>query len=58
MKKLKRRLSLTIKGRRHVDESLSELAEHLTVEDSSGSSDVPFERPMSAPLLHNGELIV
>ncbi|KAK6175961.1 hypothetical protein SNE40_014333 [Patella caerulea] len=37
MKKLKRRLSLTLRPGRTIDESLSELAEHLTVEDRSQS---------------------
>ena len=55
MKKLKRRLSWTIKGARPLDGSLSELAEHLTIDDTSNSNDTFFGRPMSVPLQHNGE---
>ena len=36
LKRLKRRLSLTFKGSRGVDESLSELAESLTIEENGG----------------------
>lgn len=36
MKKFKRRLSLTLRGSQTIDESLSELAEQMTVEESSG----------------------
>ncbi len=35
MKRFKRRLSLTIRGGRGVDDSLSELAEQLTIEETS-----------------------
>lgn len=35
MKKIKHRLSWTLKGARPLDDSLSELAEHLTIEDTS-----------------------
>lgn len=55
MKKLKRRLSWTIKGARPLDGSLSELAEHLTIDDTSNSNDTFLGRPMSVPLQHNGE---
>ena len=37
IKKFKRRLSLTLQGKRGVTE-LAELAEHLTVEDTSNSN--------------------
>ncbi|XP_041348070.1 cyclin-dependent kinase 17-like isoform X2 [Gigantopelta aegis] len=37
MKKIKRRLSQTIRGGRSIDESLSELSEHLTIDDSNNS---------------------
>ncbi|XP_045164177.1 cyclin-dependent kinase 5 homolog isoform X1 [Mercenaria mercenaria] len=36
LKKLKRRLSLTFKGNRGLDTSLSDLAEQMTIEDSNG----------------------
>jgi hypothetical protein len=36
LKKLKRRLSLTFKGNRGLDNSLSDLAEQMTIEDSNG----------------------
>ena len=36
LKKLKRRLSLTFKGNRSIDSSLSDLAEQMTIEDSNG----------------------
>ena len=36
LKRLKRRLSLTFRGSRGVDESLSELAEQLTIEENGG----------------------
>ncbi|XP_076448632.1 uncharacterized protein LOC143285259 [Babylonia areolata] len=39
MKKLKRRLSWTIKGSRPLDDTLSELAEHLTIEDSTNTTN-------------------
>ncbi|XP_013416900.1 cyclin-dependent kinase 17 isoform X2 [Lingula anatina] len=34
MKKIKRKLSLTFRGKRTIDESLSELAEHMTIEEN------------------------
>ena len=77
MKKLKRRLSWTLKGSnsRPLDDSLSELAEHLSIEDTANGTNCTvtdttanatshrpahlnprlFERPMSAPLQHNGK---
>ena len=36
LKKLRRRLSLTFKGNRGIDTSLSDLAEQITIEDASG----------------------
>ena len=36
LKRLKRRLSLTFRGSRGVDESLSELAESLAIEENGG----------------------
>nr|KAG5711269.1 hypothetical protein BaRGS_005966 [Batillaria attramentaria] len=56
MKKLKRRLSWTIKGGRPLDESLSELAEHLTIEDSSNSNDAHAHPHSRTPLQHNGKI--
>lgn len=38
MKKFKRRLSLTLRGSQTIDESLSELAEQMTIEEN-GSKD-------------------
>ncbi|KAJ1162220.1 hypothetical protein NDU88_002691, partial [Pleurodeles waltl] len=35
MKKFKRRLSLTLRGSQTIDESLSELAEQMTIEENS-----------------------
>lgn len=39
MKKFKRRLSLTLRGSQTIDESLSELAEQMTVEESSSKDN-------------------
>jgi hypothetical protein len=39
IKKFKRRLSLTLQGKRGVTE-LAELAEHLTVEDTNSNGDI------------------
>lgn len=35
MKRFKRRLSLTLRGSHTIDESLSELAEQMTIEENS-----------------------
>lgn len=35
MKRIKRRLSLTLRGSQTIDESLSELAEQMTIEENS-----------------------
>lgn len=44
MKKFKRRLSLTLRGSQTIDESLSELAEQMTVEEnSSKDNDIVHE---------------
>nr|XP_005995595.1 PREDICTED: cyclin-dependent kinase 17 [Latimeria chalumnae] len=44
MKKFKRRLSLTLRGSQTIDESLSELAEQMTIEDnSSRDNDIVHE---------------
>lgn len=53
MKKLKRRLSWTLKSSRPLDDSLSELAEQLTIEDSSNSNDAH----RLALLHHNGKSV-
>lgn len=46
MKRFKRRLSLTLRGSQTIDESLSELAEQMTIEDNgnkdSGECNVMF----------------
>lgn len=39
MKKFKRRLSLTLRGSQTIDESLSELAEQMTVEENSSKDN-------------------
>lgn len=39
MKKFKRRLSLTLRGSQTIDESLSELAEQMTIEESSSKDN-------------------
>ena len=36
LKKLRRRLSLTFKGNRPIDTSLTDLAEQMTIEDTNG----------------------
>ena len=36
LKKLRRRLSLTFKGNRPLDTSLTDLAEQITIEDTNG----------------------
>lgn len=48
LKKLKRRLSLTFKGNRSLNTSLSDLAEQMTIEDSNGLTK---DRNSSAGLL-------
>lgn len=39
MKKFKRRLSLTLRGSQTIDESLSELAEQMTIEENSNKDN-------------------
>lgn len=39
MKKFKRRLSLTLRGSQTIDESLSELAEQMTIEENSSKDN-------------------
>uniref|UniRef100_A0A8C1MHR4 Cyclin-dependent kinase 17 n=1 Tax=Cyprinus carpio TaxID=7962 RepID=A0A8C1MHR4_CYPCA len=51
MKRFKRRLSLTLRGSQTIDESLSELAEQMTIEENSskdsGECKPPLRRPHS-----------
>lgn len=39
MKKFKRRFSLTLRGSQTIDESLSELAEQMTIEENSNKDN-------------------
>lgn len=51
MKRIKKRLSLTLRSSQSVDESLSELAEQLTIEDGGtkdSGNDSPFRTPKSS----------
>lgn len=57
MKKFKRRLSLTLRGSQTIDESLSELAEQMTIEENSSKDNgkhilhfVENERILSGPI--------
>ncbi|KAL2093548.1 hypothetical protein ACEWY4_010860 [Coilia grayii] len=56
MKKFKRRLALTLRGSHTVEESLSELAEHMTIEDSAlkdSETSVRNGRPASSHSVHS-----
>lgn len=44
MKKFKRRLSLTLRGSQTIDESLSELAEQMTIEENSSKDNGKYFR--------------
>lgn len=44
MKKFKRRLSLTLRGSQTIDESLSELAEQMTIEENSNKDNGKYLR--------------
>uniref|UniRef100_A0A9J7ZLL4 cyclin-dependent kinase n=2 Tax=Cyprinus carpio TaxID=7962 RepID=A0A9J7ZLL4_CYPCA len=43
MKRFKRRLSLTLRGSQTIDESLSELAEQMTIEENSSKDNIVHE---------------
>ncbi|KPP74693.1 cyclin-dependent kinase 17-like [Scleropages formosus] len=47
MKKFKRRLSLTLRGSQTIDESLSELAEQMTIEESSSKDNERVTCPIT-----------
>ncbi|MGH0148530.1 UNVERIFIED_CONTAM: hypothetical protein FKN15_024222 [Acipenser sinensis] len=53
MKKFKRRLSLTLRGSQTIDESLSELAEQMTVEENSSKDNEPIVRNGRPPTSHS-----
>nr|XP_023660667.1 cyclin-dependent kinase 17-like [Paramormyrops kingsleyae] len=53
MKKFKRRLSLTLRGSQTIDESLSELAEQMTIEESSSKDNEPMVRNGRPPTSHS-----
>ncbi|XP_078091289.1 cyclin-dependent kinase 17 isoform X1 [Mustelus asterias] len=56
MKKFKRRLSLTLRGSQTIDESLSELAEQMTIEENSSKDNEPIVkngRPATSHSMHS-----
>uniref|UniRef100_A0AAY4EWZ0 cyclin-dependent kinase n=1 Tax=Denticeps clupeoides TaxID=299321 RepID=A0AAY4EWZ0_9TELE len=53
MKKFKRRLSLTLRGSQTIDESLSELAEQMTIEENSSKDNEPIVRNGRPPTSHS-----
>ncbi|XP_036376071.1 cyclin-dependent kinase 17-like [Megalops cyprinoides] len=53
MKRFRRRLSLTLRGSQTIDESLSELAEQMTVEESSSMDSEPIVRNGRPPTSHS-----
>ncbi|TNM91436.1 hypothetical protein fugu_019816 [Takifugu bimaculatus] len=53
MKRIKKRLSLTLRPSQTVDESLSELAEQMTVEDGGTKDSEPFMRNGRPPTSHS-----
>ncbi|MBN3316297.1 CDK17 kinase, partial [Atractosteus spatula] len=53
MKKFKRRLSLTLRGSQTIDESLSELAEQMTIEENSIKDNEPIVRNGRPPTSHS-----
>ncbi|KAK6482577.1 cyclin-dependent kinase 17-like isoform X1 [Huso huso] len=53
MKKFKRRLSLTLRGSQTIDESLSELAEQMTMEENSSKDNEPIVRNGRPPTSHS-----
>ncbi|KAK1790474.1 hypothetical protein P4O66_014365, partial [Electrophorus voltai] len=53
MKRFKRRLSLTLRGSQTIDESLSELAEQMTIEENSSKDNEPIVRNGRPPSSHS-----
>lgn len=53
MKKFKRRFSLTLRGSQTIDESLSELAEQITIEENSSKDNEPIFRNGRPPTSHS-----
>uniref|UniRef100_A0A3B1KAG1 cyclin-dependent kinase n=3 Tax=Astyanax mexicanus TaxID=7994 RepID=A0A3B1KAG1_ASTMX len=53
MKRFKRRLSLTLRGSQTIDESLSELAEQMTIEENSSKDSEPIVRNGRPPSSHS-----
>ncbi|XP_074482448.1 cyclin-dependent kinase 17 [Sebastes fasciatus] len=53
MKRIKKRLSLTLRSSQTIDESLSELAEQMTIEDGGNKDNEPFMRNGRPPTSHS-----
>uniref|UniRef100_A0A665U382 mitogen-activated protein kinase n=1 Tax=Echeneis naucrates TaxID=173247 RepID=A0A665U382_ECHNA len=53
MKRIKKRLSLTLRPSQTIDESLSELAEQMTMEDGGTKDNEPFMRNGRPPTSHS-----
>ncbi|KAK7895962.1 hypothetical protein WMY93_021287 [Mugilogobius chulae] len=53
MKRFKKRLSLTLRSSQTIDESLSELAEQMTMEDGGTKDNEPFMRNGRPPTSHS-----
>ncbi|XP_061617229.1 cyclin-dependent kinase 17 isoform X2 [Phyllopteryx taeniolatus] len=53
MKRIKKRLSLTLRSSQTIDESLSELAEQMTIEDGGTKDNEPFVRNGRPPTSHS-----
>ncbi|XP_061920428.1 cyclin-dependent kinase 17-like [Entelurus aequoreus] len=53
MKRMKKRLSLTLRSSHSVDESLSELAEQMTMEDGGTKDNEPFMRNVGPASSHS-----
>uniref|UniRef100_A0A3B3Y832 Protein kinase domain-containing protein n=1 Tax=Poecilia mexicana TaxID=48701 RepID=A0A3B3Y832_9TELE len=53
MKRIKKRLSLTLRPSLTIDESLSELAEQMTIEDGGTKDNEPFMRNGRPPTSHS-----
>ncbi|KAK5876729.1 hypothetical protein CesoFtcFv8_026054 [Champsocephalus esox] len=57
MKRIKKRLSLTLRSSQTIDESLSELAEQMTIEDGGTKDNEPFMRNGRPPHLPQHALL-
>lgn len=57
MKRIKKRLSLTLRSSQTIDESLSELAEQMTIEDG-GTKDNGTDSSYSVIIFQNKQLTV